>query len=380
MADRRARSVGYSKAALIACLAVFGAGVAGSTDACSQGLPVKSAEVDTQSQPATGQPRTLLGSEKYEAFPYVVMSTGGDLVGLFSVGEGHGHRTTHVLGTMRSGGDWNFVVAFERGQMTPDAKAALLSVLGDGETVLLKAWWIKRAGNEVHWIRSEVQEPNVSLWGKPLSLDNRILRPGFTSRGPEQRAVLMESLDGGRRWHIRSMILEQPGRRFTEAAIIGTGGRNLLAIVREQDASGPGQRPRRLHVLRSGDGGLSWSSPEKSGGAQLSGTQPELLRLKSGAIVFCAGDRTGASGLSRSGTPTDAHDATGIHCYSSTDNGSSWHDSGMMARSISTDAGQPQLIELADQRILMVYYVRRSDDRLADVEQVIVPERTLLGH
>jgi len=347
--------------------------------------PVAHSETFT-AQLVAQAPQTLLGGNKYESFPYVVRSARGGLVGVFSVSEDHGYQTVHTLGTMASGGGWSFVPLFDQRQLSPAARAALLSVLDDGETVLLKAWWFKREGGNIRWLRSEVQEGDISLWGKPLFLGNLILRPGYTTRTEargvaqtqDQRAVLLESTDGGQRWRVRSTILQQPGRRFTEAAIVQVGQRSLLAVVREQIVGQGGRRPQRLHVLRSDNEGLSWV-PQQYGGVELSGTQPELLRLRSGPLVFCAGDRSGASGLNRSGAPTNAADATGIHCYSSADDGRSWRDSGMMARSISTDTGQPQIIELSDRRVLLVYYLRRSDARRADVEQIVVPERTLLG-
>ncbi|MDQ2947688.1 MAG: glycoside hydrolase [Acidobacteriota bacterium] len=176
--------------------------------------------------------------------------------------------------------------------------------------------------------------------------DGSVLMPvmGYNVRGDvkNQASVLLKSTDLGKSWQYFSTIAEDPGNRlghFQEPALVLTKRGRLIAAMRND---GP---EKAIWTSYSDDQGRTWTPAKQS---PMIGHPADLIQLGDGRILCTYGTRPGRHA-----------DPGGIRATFSSDNGETWQiDKEVQIRRdfLNLDIGYPESLQLADGRILTVYY------------------------
>ncbi|WP_062015140.1 sialidase family protein [Aureimonas sp. AU4] len=151
------------------------------------------------------------------------------------------------------------------------------------------------------------------------------------------RVFLVRSGDGGATWSAPEPVAAIEGYAFEEPAPYLAQDGSILLVLRENVT-------RRLHTVRSRDGGRSWSRPVANG---LTGYPADLVSLGEGCVVAVTGWR----------------EAPGqIRLHASIDDGACWSaQPTFVAGPFGTrDCGYPTAVTLEDGDLLVAYY-RRDD-------------------
>lgn len=209
--------------------------------------------------------------------------------------------------------------------------------------------WLRRSRDGGRTWEKLVHPTLVGQHAGPTVLSNGDLLycgPYRTEDGSRMIATLSE--DGGLSWRI---LGELPAPRYYDEV---TRGR--WSVLNENHAlelspgslllmcrGTPPHTTPNLHLLRSADGGRSWSPPEDLG---VAGHPPYLLRLRCGAVL-CV--------FSRRGTPKTI---SGLLSY---DEGRTWDRDGLFVlrecpSTGAIDMGYPVATETVDGEIFCVYY------------------------
>jgi hypothetical protein len=99
---------------------------------------------------------------------------------------------------------------------------------------------------------------------------------------PNYRQVfVVRSEDGGRSWSPPALAAAKPGSEFEEPALLRAPSGRLLLMMRDNGT-------RRMHQVFSDDEGRSWSPPEA---LPIEGYPPHLLELPDGRILCTYGWR-----------------------------------------------------------------------------------------
>jgi hypothetical protein len=177
--------------------------------------------------------------------------------------------------------------------------------------------------------------------------------------------VLLSSTNKGETWsYVSTIFRASDSRLYSEADIVNTSGTNWLAIVREETGT-----DNRLYKATSTDNGATWSAASLLTAADISGRQPNLIKMSDGSIILSTGDRVGSSGYNN-GPILAGADITGISIWRSTDSGSTWTFRTNIAGIASTDGGQPYTNEIDTNRINIVYYAAQSYFAKPSIESV----------
>ncbi len=151
-----------------------------------------------------------------------------------------------------------------------------------------------------------------------------------------RRVFAVRSGDGGANWSPPEPIAEEDGLAFEEPAPIALPGGDLVMLLRENVS-------RSLYLVRSVDGGRSWSRPEPTG---IGAYPAHLVCLGDGRLVAVAGRRT----------PPFA-----IEAFVSVDGGRSFgSDRALTIRADlpNRDLGYPTAAVRSDGRLFVAYYYR----------------------
>jgi hypothetical protein len=141
------------------------------------------------------------------------------------------------------------------------------------------------------------------------------------------------SADDGRTWDERVKIDTAPFHRgYTPRPPAELPDGALLLAMGSHDARGA------LYVLRSTDGGRTWSQPLLVGEDSLL-SEPAILALEGGKVIIVA-----------------RHEAGHLWQYDSLDGGRSWS----AARTLPIWGYPPDLLQLRDGRLLVIYGIRRE--------------------
>lgn len=289
----------------------------------------------------------------YNAFPGGVKILGDSIVAIYSSGVGHGQSDRQIW--VKSSDRFEY---FETGTFLENATGvydnSFLSELTQGESINFKSVFTVKnvSGTLTNFTTPVVMVTDqYALWGVPVLVGGEWLTTGYRISGGYERTALFKSTDGMGTWQFVTLIATSGARKFTEASLAECSNGDLIAVVRDNSTS-----TRDLYLTRRPNGSQVWGTPAMLPN-HIKGTQPNLLRLSSGDVVLFAGDRIGASTLDDNGNHTGIGDITGIACWKSRDNGSSWGDATMIAPSWGTDCGQPVSIELPDGNIGLLCYL-----------------------
>jgi len=192
--------------------------------------------------------------------------------------------------------------------------------------------------NAPGWLDFATNKPVLELPGGTLLVPMYGRRPGDN----HDSSVVMRSTDGGRTWSRPSVVADgmEHGFSFNETSLAWLSNNTILAMMRTAGADD------HLYQSRSTNRGLTWSKPEKT---PMVGHPPDLLLLKSGDLLCTYGYR---------------HKPYGIRACISHDFGRTWdmeHEVVLRDDGLGGDLGYPSSMELKDGAILTVYYFYGED-------------------
>lgn len=157
-------------------------------------------------------------------------------------------------------------------------------------------------------------------------------------------AVLLRSTDKAKTWNYVSTIAGDPGGKmkgFLEPGIVRTKSGRIIAGLRNHADE------NAIYISHSDNNGKTWVPPFKT---EMIGHPVDMIQLKDGRIMASYGVREGVGRHLEPG---------GIRACFSYDNGKTWDvKNEVILRNdfINWDEGYPESLELADGRILTVYY------------------------
>lgn len=143
---------------------------------------------------------------------------------------------------------------------------------------------------------------------------------------------VLRSEDGGLSWSFGATVARSPRDEYNETSLLLSGNR-VIAVFRSDDGY--------LRQSDSEDGGRSWNRVRK---LPVWGVPPHLLRLRSGAVLLARGYR---------------RDEMGVRYTLSRDGGLTWEkrvEGVLESASESDDCGYPSSVELEDGSLFTVYY------------------------
>ena len=191
--------------------------------------------------------------------------------------------------------------------------ASSSSIVEDGEKIIIPAYF----GNALNW--------------------------QSMAKTPKTRVVLYESGDGGKTWTPNEVEAEIDEKSWlSEPALLKVTDKRWLLHVRTAKGASPSAKGDLVQSI-SEDGGKTWS-PYKSLG--FVAHAPELLKLENGVIV---------SSFRWLDWGTDVNREAVSMVYS-LDGGETWSDLIEILDCGKAECGYPGMIELPDNKILVVYY------------------------
>jgi hypothetical protein len=211
--------------------------------------------------------------------------------------------------------------------------------------------WARGGGETVVHLSDDKGE---SFFASPR-IDTRPFSGGYGMRGaielpdgdillplsdvPRYRAVfVVRSRDGGESWSAPSLVAEGEAHEFEEPAGLLLPSGRILLMLRDN-------LMRVMHLVHSGDGGRTWSEPKPSG---IRAYPAHLLALPDGRIACIAGQRT---------------PPFGIVMHVSEDQGESWTETPIRLTEPlpSKDLGYPTAALRATGDLYVVYYAQGED-------------------
>ena len=158
------------------------------------------------------------------------------------------------------------------------------------------------------------------------------------SDAPNYRSVFtVRSRDGGETWSAPEVVAEGDGHEFEEPALLLLKSGRIIMLLRDNLS-------RILHMVRSEDGGLTWTRPMATG---ITDYPPDLVLLADGRIACIAGRRRPPFGITL--------------CLSE-DDGESWSAPVFVTSGLpNRDLGYPSATLRADGSLYIVWYAQDSD-------------------
>lgn len=157
-------------------------------------------------------------------------------------------------------------------------------------------------------------------------------------------SVLLKSTDKGKSWKYVSTIAGDPTgelKGFMEPGIVRTKSGRIIAAMRNHGEE------NYIWESYSDDNGKTWTPVFKT---PMIGHPVDLIQLKDGRVMATYGIREGPGRHTEPG---------GIRACFSYDNGKTWdidHEVQLRSDFINWDEGYPESLEMADGRVMTVYY------------------------
>lgn len=210
---------------------------------------------------------------------------------------------------------------------------------------LLGTWMLRSTDKGLTW-SAPYRVPVNSPHGPAALADGRLLYAGKRLWDPGTKVGVCESRDDGQSWRWLADIPARPGDRaeeYHELHAVDAGDGRVLVQIRNHNAA---NRSETLQT-ESTDGGKTWTTPHPIG---VWGLPSHLLRLRDGRILMSYGHR---------------RPPFGNQARVSTDHGNTWSEPMVISDDgAGTDLGYPSTAELADGRLLTVWYeAMKADSR-----------------
>ncbi len=174
----------------------------------------------------------------------------------------------------------------------------------------------------------------VSPYGKIIQLrDGTIVMPVYFEFDGERgnESYIFRSRDGGRSWGEPSLL----GKHFNETSVVELPDGHLMAAMRSEKGG-------HVATVHSSDGGRTWTAPQQV--TRDSEHPADLIVTRAGEVVLTFGQR---------------NRPLGAQALLSRDGGATWDQSRKMLLATDSpngDCGYPSSVELADGRVLTMFY------------------------
>lgn len=290
---------------------------------------------------------------RHDAFPGLELLGSGEFVVAFRIGSGHVSRDGRIAlaRAPTPEGPWSTSTIFDD-RRRDDRTNLGLTELSDGTLLLpffqhngrrpVGAFVLRSRDRGRTWRRSAAIETSILDW---VAVFGRVvegprgglLLPAYGMRRGRWKSVLFRSTDRGRTWRFWS-ILRSGSIHLTETSVIRLGRSRYLALSRG------GADLRTIYELSSNDGARTWSRPTILFDE---GVAPDVIRLASGALLACVGDRNGTAG---------------VRCHLSHDRGETWSEGTFVFKGeFSWDGGYSSSVQLGDGRLFTAFYTDSWD-------------------
>lgn len=210
--------------------------------------------------------------------------------------------------------------------------------LTDAERQAELGQWVFRSTDGGKSWSGRIACPVNSPHGPTQLADGRLLYAGKELWTAEKRIGVCESTDDGQSWRWLAEIPTRPGDRaadYHELHAVETADGRIVVQIRNHNRTDY----RETLQCESTDGGRSFSVPQRTG---VWGLPSHLLRLRDGRLVMSYGHRRAP---------------LGNQARVSADGGRTWSEPLVIsADGSSGDLGYPSTVELADGRLLTVWY------------------------
>nr|WP_289852613.1 sialidase family protein [Mesorhizobium liriopis] len=246
--------------------------------------------------------------------------------------------------------------------------AAELSDWSSAALTLAKRYPWARSGGET-WVHRS--EDHGATFTQSVRIDTAPFSGGYGMRGAIEidgaivlplsdvphyaKVFVVRSTDGGLTWSMPIMVAAGQGHEFEEPAPLLAADGAILMLLRDNVS-------RDLHSVRSTDGGHSWSDPTATGIADY---PAHLVRLDKGRIAAVTGRR---------------REPFGIALYLSEDAGVTWNaTTPLVVRSDlpNRDLGYPTAALRADGSLFVAYYAQASG--ITGLHATVVPQSALVS-
>jgi hypothetical protein len=201
------------------------------------------------------------------------------------------------------------------------------------------------------WVDSHDHPFIVKACSAPTrSIGGRLVIPAYGAEAlnlaalagaPRSRISFFESADDGKTWTERFVNPDQEAKRWLmEPALLELASGRQLLHIRTAAGNSPGNLGNALQSV-SDDGGKTWSAWQDLG---FIGHSPDLYQLSNGVVL------TAARELNSQGSQE------WVSLRASLDDGNTWGEQFQVKKCGATECGYPSIVELAGDRVLVVYY------------------------
>ena len=238
-------------------------------------------------------------------------------------------------------------------------------------------FWVRSRDDGRSWSEPERFPPLPdALWGHPathsgvcrsglaLHPDGRLLLPSKATERPDGSfpffGMMRVSRDLGATWEYGGRIAQDPTTHFSEPAIHITPNGRILVLYRCHPDILGSPTEVFLALVSSEDGGATWTPWRRT---SMNGSPGHMLGLRDGRIVVTVGTRwEGQRGCTARVLDPEGDDLEGAP------------DLVVRSDSADGDCGYPWAVELADGRVLVVYYYTYGDG-VRGIEGTVIEER-----
>lgn len=201
---------------------------------------------------------------------------------------------------------------------------------------LLGEWMFRSEDGGLTW-SAPYRVPLNSPHGPAPLRSGRLIYAGKQLWDTNQKAVVYDSTDDGRTWRWLADVPVREGdavQQYHELHAVECSSGKLILQIRNHNPT----NAQETLQCESSDGGKTWTTPHPIG---VWGLPSHLLRLRDGRLLMTYGYR---------------REPRGNLARLSADEGVTWSDPIRLSSGAIGDLGYPSTVELADGRLLTVWY------------------------